>query len=238
MQRRSFIQRSLAASMLLSLNHRSPVDSRSANGTMVINSGVGGNNTIDLLARLESDCLVHKPGLTILMVGTNDMNSRKYIPLDAYAQNLTKIIRSILDAGSNLALMNLLPVYEPYLFTRHKPDFYLPEGHSGRLRRMNECIARTAAEFKISYLNLHHIFSKAGNVGLEQSSWIRNEANSNTMDGLHPTAEGYRVIGLAVYKHLVDHALIADKIVCLGDSITYGDGGEQSYPAWLNKLLN
>src|SRR5882757_8309127 len=44
----------------------------------VFNAGVSGNNTNNLLARLQTDCLSHNPTLTILMAGTNDMNNGKY----------------------------------------------------------------------------------------------------------------------------------------------------------------
>jgi lysophospholipase L1-like esterase len=240
MKRRKFLQTSLAASSLFSLKRASLVTGKSENGCEVINAGIGGNNSIDLLQRIENDCLAHRPDLTIVKVGTNDMNSKKFVPLDAYAKNLSTIIELILKANSKIVLMNLLPVYEPYLFTRHDPGFYQPEGHGGRLRQMNECIEKKALEYNVSFLDLHHLFSKAGNVGLDQSSWIKNEANSNKTDGLHPTPEGYRAIGLAVYQHIKYQKLKPSKIVCFGDSITFGDGGisGQSYPAWLNKLMN
>jgi len=44
----------------------------------VINSGIKGNTTTDILGRLKKDVLDKKPDLVILMVGTNDMlNSKK-----------------------------------------------------------------------------------------------------------------------------------------------------------------
>src|SRR5690606_34215404 len=98
--------------------------------TTVVNAGRGGDNTVDLLARLEADCLRHRPELTILMVGTNDMNSRKYVPLPDYTRNLDAIVSAIAGTGSAVLLLTILPVYEPYLFTRHPRDFYAPEGHA------------------------------------------------------------------------------------------------------------
>lgn len=100
-----------------------------------INSGIGGNNTIDLLERLQVDCLAHQPRLTILMIGTNDMNSKKHVPLETYEQNLSKIITPIVKSGSKLLLMTILPAYEPYLFTRHEASFYDPEGVSAEESR-------------------------------------------------------------------------------------------------------
>lgn len=239
MRRRQFIQTSLGVTALGTAPNFSKAEVKGDGRITVINAGVGGNNTADVLARLAKDCLSHKPGLTVLMLGTNDMNSRKFIPQDVFVQNLTQIVQSIVATGSKIVLMNLLPVYEPYLLSRHDPDFYKPEGHRSRLISMNAAIHHVAREHDLSFLDLYSVFEKAGNIGLDKTSLIKNEANSNSTDGLHPTAEGYRMIGVLVYQHIVQSKLVADKIVCLGDSITRGDGSvdKDSYPAWLKKLL-
>jgi lysophospholipase L1-like esterase len=239
MERRQFIRTSLWASSLFSLAGPHVLDAKARNVAEVVNAGVGGDNTIDVLVRIEKDCLHHHPALTIVMIGTNDMNSKKFIPLHEYSKNLETIVKLILENKSQVLLMNLLPVYEPYLFTRHDPAFYAPEGHAARLKQMNQCIENIAMDHKASFLDLHHIFSRAGNIGLERSSLIKNEANSSTTDGLHPTPEGYRMIGVSVYHHIMCSKLKSTKIVCLGDSITRGDGmpGGENYPAWLKKLL-
>lgn len=240
MIRRKFIQASLAGWPLLTL-------AKTPHGLVeklpvardVINAGIGGNNSIDLLQRIDADCLRHHPDLTILMVGTNDMNSKKHIPVGDFEKNFRTIVGKIIKIKSKLLLMNLLPVYEPYLMTRHDPQFYQPEGHSGRLAGMNALIAGIAKEYKASFLDLHHLFKQVGNIGLEPSSLIKNEANSNTTDGLHPTPDGYRVIAVAVYEKIIATKLPTSKIVCFGDSITRGDGvaDGQNYPAFLKKLL-
>ncbi len=239
MKRRNFLAASLLAvpGVVGSLSRQE--DAAQA-GTEIINAGIGGNNTADILARIQKDCLDQKPALTVLMIGTNDMNSKKHIPLNAYRENLYRIIELIRKTKSKILLLNLLPVYEPYLFTRHDPAFYSPQGHRGRLLEMNACIEKTAREYKLSFLNVFHLFETAGNIGLDKSSLIRNEANSNTTDGLHPTGEGYRFLALAVYDAIVYQKLPQTKIVCLGDSITHGDGEPQgqNYPAYLQRLFS
>ena len=62
-----------------------------------------------------------------------------------------------------------------------------------------------------------------------------NEANSNTTDGLHPTPEGYRVIAPAVYHTIIHHRLTGTRILCFGDSITFGYETEGGciYPSYL-----
>ena len=241
MKRRVFIEKTIIGSALLAhsnLMHGMPQQHNAV--LQVINAGIGGNNTADLLARIEQDCLQQKPDLVILMAGTNDMNSKKFIPLPDYEKNMLQMISMMKKTGIEIMLMNLLPVYEPYLFTRHERSFYEPEGHSGRLKQMNQSISKLAMQHKIPLVDLYHIFDRVGNIGEAASSLIRNEANSKITDGLHPTADGYRVIGVAVHAQMVYNQLTKKKkIVCFGDSITKGDGAEggENYPAYLKKLL-
>ena len=105
---------------------------------------------------------------------------------------------------------------------------------------MNQLIKQMADRNRLAFLDLHSIFKAIGNVGLDKDSLIKNEANSNTTDGLHPTPDGYRVIGLGVFDYIKDHGLPRKKIVCFGDSITLGDGitDGKKYPSYLKKLLS
>jgi lysophospholipase L1-like esterase len=108
MKRRKFIQTSLVGLPLVTLASTSQAGTETGHVTEdVINSGIGGNNSIDLLERIDKDCLSHQPALTILMVGTNDMNSKKYVPIKDFEKNLRSIIDKILKIKSQLLLMNL-----------------------------------------------------------------------------------------------------------------------------------
>jgi lysophospholipase L1-like esterase len=205
----------------------------------VVNAGVGGNNTADLLARIEQDCLSCQPQLTILMVGTNDMNSVKHLPLATYEQNLISIVRKIKAIGSKILIMTILPIYEPHLLTRHPAKFYEPEGVQGRRKQVNEIIKKIADQHKLHFLDLGHRFEAIGKIGPNHDSLLQNEANANKKDGIHPTANGYRFIALSIYDYLVSAKLLKNQIVCFGDSITKGDGSidRESYPAYLKKLI-
>ncbi|MDB5010451.1 MAG: esterase [Mucilaginibacter sp.] len=210
-----------------------------SDGFSVINAGVGGNNTADLLARINKDCLAYRPKLTVLMIGTNDMNSVKYIPLEQYRQNVNRIIEQIKAIGSHVLLMTILPPYEPYLLTRHPAEFYQPEGVATRRIQVNEAIKEIATKQKVHLLDMGHRFDAISKVGLDKESLIQNEANTNKTDGIHPTPTGYRFMALSVYDYITDHKLPTKSIVCFGDSITHGDGtmDKESYPAYLLKLL-
>lgn len=208
-------------------------------GLPVINAGIGGNNTVDLLKRIEQDCLAYRPQLTVLMAGTNDMNSVKHVPLPEYEKNLSQIARRIIASGSRLLMMTILPAYEPYLLTRHPETFYKPEGINGRRQQVNDCIKKVARQHRALLLDIEQRFIAIGKIGTGMDSLIQNEQNANKKDGIHPTANGYRFIALAVYDCILYHQLPSDNIVCFGDSITRGDGSQDkdSYPGYLNQLL-
>lgn len=205
----------------------------------VINAGIGGNNTLDLLKRIDRDCLAHQPELTVLMIGTNDMNSMKYVPLEQYRANVATLVKKIQAQKSQVLLMTICPFIEEFLFTRHKREHYGAEGPSGRRAAVNKTIRELATQYNTAFLDLGALFDKAGKVGTGKDSLIQNVENSNKTDGVHPTTEGYRFIGLAVYDFIVYNRLPQQRIVCFGDSITAGDGGveKNSYPAVLKRLL-
>lgn len=203
---------------------------------VVVNAGVGGNTTKDLLARVEKDCYAHDARLTILMAGTNDMNSVKYIPLQQYEKNMRTLAKGILARKSKLIMMTILPCHEPDLLTRHPAAFYEPEGIAGRRAQVNEVIKKIAADYKAHLIDLEHRFKAIGKISEDHDSLLKNQANSNKRDGIHPTANGYRFIALAVYDYIINHKIPFQRTVCFGDSITKGDA-KGNYPEYLKALL-
>lgn len=220
--------------------------SRVATAAEVINAGRGGHNTRNLLARLERDVLARKPSLVVLMVGTNDvLNSRNAVPLKEYEANLRKLIGRILAAKSRVLLLTIPPCHEAYLLRRHPASFYQPDGPTARIRKANRVVQQIAEASKAPGVDVFALFTEKGAVGTDASSWLRNEANSRAADGVHPTAEGYRAIAAAVAKAIARHKLPASRVVCLGDSITFGAGVKgagtatgETWPACLARLLS
>lgn len=229
-----------AGSGLLKIASANTPVQHAAGTELLVNAGIAGNNTNNLLKRIYTDCLAHQPTLTILMIGTNDMNNGKHVPLEKFRNNLNMLSDRIINSGSQLMLMTILPFYEPYLLLRHPVAFFQPEGPEGRRKQVNEVIIKTAAERKAGLLDIGSIFEKVGKIGLEKDCLLRNKENSGKEDGVHPTREGYRFLALAVSQYIQYNHHDARRIVCFGDSITKGDGSvdKESYPAYLKKLLS
>ena len=240
MNRRTFLANTALKAIGTALPFTLTARSRMKEDTIIINAGIPGNNTQDLLDRLDKDCLAHSPDLTILMAGTNDgLNHAKYIPADIYKENMHRLVQRISESGSKVLLMTLLPFYSPYLLTRHPAAFFATESPEERRIALNNIIKEMAGTAQTSLLDMGSLFEKIGNIGTEASCLLLNESNSPRKDGVHPTPDGYRVIALAVYDYIMYNNLPNGRIVCFGDSITWGDGSldKASYPAYLKRLI-
>jgi lysophospholipase L1-like esterase len=211
----------------------------------VINTGKGGNNTRHLLKRVDSVLAESKPDVVVLMVGTNDaLNSRAMVPVDEYQNNLLTLIEKFRAAGAQPILMTILPCHVPYLIERHGEEAFAKESPEQRIAAINTVIHDFAAAEKIPLIDIHHIYTAIGEPGESETSLLRNEANARTRDGVHPTRDGYRIIATAVFQKIQSLENSPSRILCFGDSITFGAGMEgagtatgDSYPGMLARLL-
>ncbi|WP_205500064.1 SGNH/GDSL hydrolase family protein [Rufibacter psychrotolerans] len=213
---------------------------------VVLNKGIGGNNTHDLLRRLQKDVLAEKPDLVILMVGTNDMlNSQKLVPYAQFQENYQAILGQLKAQNIRVMVMAPPPVDTGYVLSRHDRRAFT-EDLNAKLDSAGGIVRALAAEHRLPFLDLNERFKAWGSPSREAHSLIINQANMGKEDGIHPTKEGYARIGQEVYRYLKKKRLLKknQKIVCFGDSMTYGsymDGAGtahgDTYPAVLQRLL-
>ncbi len=212
----------------------------------IINAGVGGNNSRALLERIVRDVFSYYPDLMILMVGTNDaLNSGALVPLEEYAANLDALVARTLQADCKVLLATVAPFDLPALLARHQIESYGGFHPSERLAAINEAIKSCARKRGVPLADVNTVLSVLGNIGEDATCLLRNTANAGMADGVHPTAGGYALIADVIYQTILDHNLPASKVVCFGDSITFGPRmeGEGSaigltYPARLAALLH
>ena len=212
----------------------------------VINAGIGGNTTNDLLKRVDDDVINKQPDMVIIMVGTNDMlHSRKMISYEEYKQNIEKIIKKLKSAKIEIVLCSPPTVDSLYLFERNERELGImaPNIKLDSIARIMKNLSITE---KISFVDINGKFRNMNLPAHNIDNYIQNEKNSNVRDGIHPTSTGYNLIAETIYNFLIEHKLIKPKIkvVCFGDSITFGPGvdGEgtsdgDTYPANLKRRL-
>lgn len=123
----------------------------------IINQGISGNRTEDLVARLDKDVLAYKPNHVVIMIGVNDawrMLDCPQIPEfkisnEKYRDNLLFLINKIKASGSNVILMS--PFYlEPNLdnVLRVKVDEY------------GDIMKQISIDHNITFINLQKSFDQ------------------------------------------------------------------------------
>ncbi len=213
----------------------------------IYNLGVAGNTSANLLARIDRDVVAMHPDLTIVMVGTNDMlNSRKVVSYEDYEKNLTILINKIKATGSQVMLLSAIPADSEYLFERHDKSKYA--GHPSEvMAAARDIVQELSLRFDCHFVDLFGEFSSRGLPNHNEDIYIRNEKNSRVKDGVHPTAEGYQLMGEIIWDFIEKNNLQTKykKIICFGDSITKGSGASgagtvtgKNYPSYLNQKFN
>lgn len=210
----------------------------------VVNAGHGGDNTRNLLKRLDADVLSRHPSLVILLVGTNDvLNSGNSVGLEEYQKNLETLVGRIKQSSAKVLLLCPPPCYTPYLLKRHPAAFFQGKDPNEKLAEVRAIEKSVALAEQIPLVDLSEVFGDEWKKN-EADSLLRNVANSKSEDGIHPTAAGYHAIAEAVDTAIRKNALPTDLIICFGDSITFGlavkgagTAEGETYPACLAELV-
>lgn len=213
----------------------------------IINKGIGGNNSNDLLKRIEKDVLAELPDLVIMMVGSNDMlNSKKLISFSQFRDNYQLMIDKMKAQNIKVLLMAPPPVDEAYVLERHEARFYTM-GLNEKIDSAGSIVKELAIQNGLYFVNLNSTFKELGSPNRKESSLIINDLNRGIKDGIHPTEEGYELIGRTVSNYLQQNRLLdgVQKILCFGDSITFGSfmkgaGSSEgdTYPSALKRFIN
>jgi lysophospholipase L1-like esterase len=212
----------------------------------VVNKGVRGENTVDLLARIDKDVFRENPDVVILMIGTNDlMSTGKMLSIKEYTDNVASIINQ-LSVKDIKVLVVSPPTLDPvYIYTRHDSTQYnipLPV----RMRLGRDAIKEVCREREIPFADLYNFFECLYIPKHNQDDIIMNEKNSNTKDGIHMTKKGNELLAYFIFTHLKAAIPFTKgmKILCFGDSITHGvfmkgagTSNGNTYPAILKRLI-
>jgi lysophospholipase L1-like esterase len=81
----------------------------------VYNSGIAGDNTRNLLSRIESECAARSPDIIIIGIGSNDSaneDNEISVPLEEFGDNLQSIITSAKEFCDHVVFLSLGPVNE------------------------------------------------------------------------------------------------------------------------------
>lgn len=224
------------------------IDTSITTSVSVINQGVNGDNTSQVIARL-STINSYSGNLAIVMIGTNDWRhptaGSRRTPAQ-YEANLTTIVQSLKANGSQVLLMNIPPILNQesdYVCPFYSLSTGCDANATGNQFRTK--VWQVATAQNVRYFDLYQKFVDIGQPTYTVDSYMENALNTASTDGVHPRPNGALFIAQKIKEYLTENSLSYAKIVCIGDSITWGDGlvgggttTGQTYPAQLYNLLN
>ncbi len=162
----------------------------------VINAGISGHKSNDMLARFQRDVLDHQPDLVTLSVGVNDVwhafrdfaNNRNYpdgslpngVPLDAYKRNVETMISMAQAANVRVVILSCTLIYE---------DLNSPE--NARLASYNAVLKDLAHKHHCIFVDYTQPFEKLVSLYREETG---STDNLLTVDGVHMNPAGNRLM--------------------------------------------
>lgn len=145
-----------------------------------IDLGISGNQTKDLVERLETDFIEIQPDIVSVLIGINDIwhhaDDKSWIPDEVFEQRYRTVLSAIREK-TNAKIM----IMEPFLIPAEDKLFFRED-----LAPKIELVRKLAREYADVYLTTD---------GLLQSAFIGDEPLSYAADGVHPTEKGARYIG-------------------------------------------
>lgn len=160
----------------------------------VLNRGISGNRTRDLLARWQEDALDLKPNLLSLFIGINN-TWRRYdqqdpTPAEVFEQELNRILTQTFEATDCVAEHSIL--MEPFVLDVPAGD----KQHWMEDLAPKQDIVRSAARtFGMRHLPLQSVFNQACS---------RAPGEYWAHDGVHPTRAGHQLIADAWMDKMKD----------------------------------
>ena len=144
-----------------------------------VNLGISGNQTEDLVARLEKDFIEIQPDIVSILIGINDVwhhaDERDWIPNEVFEECYRTVLEGIKQT-TNAKIM----ILEPFLIPNGVFDYFRED-----LDPKIQIIRKLAREYADVYLPTD---------GLLASAYIGDDPLSFAEDGVHPTEKGAQVI--------------------------------------------
>ncbi len=225
--------RSITVLLLLALM---AADARSepANSLTVYNKGRCGQNSGIVRSKFEDDVLRlnPKPDYVLIYIGINDViNDQFFTPLDKYVENMVWMIQQARKAGIKPVICTMHHCVETEIYKHHSRDKFGRETPNGKMDRYNAALRKLAAEQKVDLADFNAVANRAA-----QSKFL-------SADGVHLTPSGNKLLAKTFFDVIAPQLRGREKIVCCGDSITYGYQNKgagssegETYPAMLRLL--
>ena len=155
----------------------------------IVNAGISGNKSADLLERWDRDVTAHKPDIVFCMIGINDVwrhfdyfdPSDKFVSAETYEQNLEKICEKAKEVER---FMFMLP-------------FYMESNRADEMRTMTDQFAAV----------MKNVAKKYGRPVLDTQSafdeYMKSRSGQSiSWDRVHPNEFGSMLLARAILKEI------------------------------------
>ena len=159
-------------------------------GVSVINRGISGNRTWDLLERWDKDCIDIKPDYFSLLIGVNDTwrryDSGMITTAEEYETNMRTLLdRVVKETNAKIILLNIFLLDVTSDKANMRPD----------LVEKQEVIIRLIKEYDVTYIDIQKKFDEMVANGTPMTDLSE--------DGVHPTDFGHSVIAAEWLKNVL-----------------------------------
>ena len=153
----------------------------------VVNSGISGNVTEDILDDMRGRVYQYNPSKVFLLIGTNDIQEE--VSEEDIVNNIKEIISSIKANRpyAEIYLESIYPVDEDKEASRDRTNEEIMD--------INNQLEKFCRDENITYINLFDLLVNPD----QEEAEIRDEYSD---DGLHLTEEGYEIVTKEIMKYI------------------------------------
>ncbi len=169
-------------------------------GKPYVNRGIGGQTTPQMVVRMYPDVIELKPAAMVVLAGTNDI-ARNTGPETAemIQQNIMAMTELAQHHGIKVVLCAVMPVSDyPFLRAQNAPPAAAGRGGRGGFRPTKMTDSHPAADIlklnawmKGYAAQVGAVYADYYTATVDEKGWLKD---SYSMDGLHPNADGYKVM--------------------------------------------
>lgn len=175
---------------------------RAGRQVALFNAGGNGNTSAEGRRRLDSEVLIHLPGLVLVEFGGNDaVEGERHVTVEDFDRNLAAIHEAVSARGGQTVLLTFPPVIDDWHSAGRSPYYMQRGGLDREVERYRQRTREVAARLGLPLFDLDHF--------LRDLIKTRGPEAYINRDGVHLTAEGNRVVAGEIGKFLVTEKLIA-----------------------------
>ena len=155
------------------------------NGKPVVNSGICGNTTTDILNNMDGRVYKYNPSKVFLLIGTNDLQKGK--DNKEIVSNIEEIIKDIKRnrPSAKIYLESIYPVDEERSSSQDRKN--------SDIKDINKKLKQYCCDNDIKYIDLYSKLVDKDGINLE---------DKYSKDGLHLNSKGYEVVTSCLKKYI------------------------------------